>query len=86
MDEEERPLFLSASQKAYLDDPEGFINRLAARADNLFEDGYLAQITAETHVFEVINQGAKHQHGYRVNALRGTCTCPFYERQAQAKD
>jgi len=85
MDEEERPAFLSASQKAYQEDPEGFINRLAARADALFENGYLAQITGETHVFEVINLGARHKHGYRVNALTGDCTCPFYQRQASGE-
>ena len=85
MDEQERPLFLSASQKAYLDDPEGFINRLAARAESLYESGYLALPTGESHVFEVINRGARHKHGYRVNALTGACTCPFYQRQASGE-
>jgi hypothetical protein len=85
MDEEERPSFLSASQKAYQEDPEGFIQRLSARAESLYENGYLALPTADIHVFEVINLGAKHQHAYRVNALLESCTCPFYRRQAQGE-
>ena len=82
---DERPSFLSASQKAYQEDPEGFINRLVARAESLYESGYLALPTGEIHVFEVINLGTRHKHGYRVNALTGACTCPFYERQAQGE-
>jgi hypothetical protein len=72
---------LSPSQKAYRQDPEGFVNRLSERAATLFESGYVVYPTIEPHVFVVANHEGKEEKAYTAHALDETCTCPFYTRQ-----
>lgn len=77
---------LSASQKSYRDNPNGFLERLYARAENLSGEGYTAYPTETPHAF-VVAQGAKDAPpmGYLVFPLQATCSCPFYARQSQGE-
>lgn len=74
---------LSPSQKAYQDDPVGFVDRLLERANNLFDSGYLVYPTDTPHLFLVTCEDKKgNVREYAVHALDGTCACAFYTRQA----
>lgn len=88
--EEEYPLpdydalLPSPSQKAYWEDPFGFLTRLKERAMTLFESNYFAYPTDEPHCFSVVHHarraGAKDSE-YFVRPVEGSCTCPFFTRQ-----
>ena len=42
---------LSSTQKAYREDPDGFVERLQARANSLYPDGYTVRPASEPHRF-----------------------------------
>lgn len=74
----------SLSQKAFGNDPHGFLARLEERANTLFESGYFAYPTDEAYCFAVVHHvkraGASDSE-YFVRPIEGTCTCPFFSRQ-----
>jgi hypothetical protein len=72
---------LSPSQKAYRDNPQGFLERLGERAATLFEYGYRVYPGEDNHVFVVTNASRKEETQYRVNGLERTCDCPFFAWQ-----
>lgn len=80
-------LRLSASQKSYRDNPNGFLERLQARAASLSQDGYTAYPADAPHAFVVAPDGAKEgpPMGYLVFPLLGACSCPFYARQREGE-
>lgn len=73
-------LQLSASQKSYQSDPQGFLARLQQRAETLFENGYVVYTTETPHVFIVAGSG-KDEKAYAVHAIEQTCDCLFFTRQ-----
>ena len=76
---------LSSTQRSYREDPDGFLARLEARAQTLFGDGYTVAPVRETaYAFRVSTppDGRGLVCRYDVNPEEGTCTCPFYARQA----
>lgn len=77
------PKPLSPSQKSYRDNPSGFLERLKARAEGLFHDGYTVYPGDTLHAFLVAYHEAKGNRWvtYEVVPLLGSCTCPFYARQ-----
>ena len=78
---------LSPSQRSYRDNPNGFLERLYARAESLSVEGYTAYPTETPHAFVVAQEGAKDAPpmGYLVFPLDATCSCPFYARQSQGE-
>ena len=78
------PPMPSLSQKAFQEDPQGFLMRLEARAMTLFECGYFAYPTDEAYCFSVVHHAKKvgaSDSEYFVRPVEGTCTCPFFSRQ-----
>ena len=75
------PPTLSPSQKAFGEDPQGFLQRLEERAATLFESGYVVYPTNEAFCFAVVHHviraGATDSE-YFVRPLEGTCSCPFF--------
>lgn len=90
MDNESATVRLSPSQKAYREDPQGFLGRLGERAATLFESGYRVRPGEHDHVFVVTAPaprkgsraaGSGEPGEYRVHARARTCDCPFFARQ-----
>lgn len=81
------PPRLSPSQKAYRDNPDGFLARIKARAESLFQDGYTVSATDTLHAFVVAYHAARDGQWveYVVCPLQGTCSCPFQNRQLQGE-
>jgi hypothetical protein len=77
---------LSSTQKAYREDPDGFLQRLQARAQSLFHDGYTVRPGNEPHQFRVAHTNPKDGlvSEYVVHAGHQRCTCPFFARQASS--
>lgn len=75
---------LSPSQLAFRKDPDGFLERLNARAKSLFQDGYSVRASGASHAFVVSHTAPKDGKvsEYLVCPLQETCTCPFFARQA----
>ena len=82
-----QPPRLSSTQKAYREDPDGFVERLRARADSLFADGYTVRPASEPHRFLVAHTNPKDGvvTEYAVDAEEERCPCPFYARQANGE-
>lgn len=78
---------LSPLQAKFRSDPEGYFATLLDRAERLFENGYRADAAAMPHVF-IVRRGAgssdprEGEGRYLVHAIKQTCSCPFFERQA----
>lgn len=78
-------LRLSQSQRAYRSDREQFLQRLEAAAERLFADGYRAAKTDCPYAFVLTCPHKDGENTYFVDALRETCTCPFYTRQVEGE-
>jgi len=78
---------LSSTQKAYREDPDGFVERLQARANSLYPDGYTVRPASEPHRFLVAHTNPKDGlvTEYAVHAGEERCTCPFFMRQASGE-
>ena len=78
---------LSPSQKSYRDNPNGFLARIKARAESLFQDGYTASPADTLHSFVVAYHAARDGQlvEYVVCPLQGICSCPFHARQLQGE-
>ena len=83
----QQPPRLSSTQKAYREDPDGFVQRLQARANSLYPDGYTVRPASEPHRFLVAHTNPKDGlvTEYAVHAGEERCTCPFYARQANGE-
>ena len=83
----QQPPRLSSTQKAYREDPDGFVERLQARANSLYPDGYTVRPASEPHRFLVAHTNPKDGTvtEYTVSAWEERCTCPFYARQAKGE-
>jgi len=82
-----QPPRLSSTQKAYREDPDGFLERLQARANSLYPDGYTVRPASEPHRFLVAHTNPKDGvvTEYAVHAGEERCTCPFFARQANGE-
>lgn len=68
---------LSAPQRAYMNDPLGFEQKMRARAEELWNDGYEVCPEGTVGLFRVMTpQGAE----YIVDALQEDCTCPYRQK------
>jgi hypothetical protein len=72
--------YLSSTQKAYRTDPDGFVARLRARAQSLFEDGYTVRPGNKPHL---VSGGApkppgRHREPVRSGRLRGALQLPVF--------
>ena len=83
----QQPPRLSSTQKAYREDPDGFVERLQARANSLYPDGYTVRPGNEPHRFLVAHTNPRDGTvtEYAVHAGEERCTCPFYARQANGE-
>ena len=83
----QEPPRLSSTQKAYREDPGGFVERLGARANSLYPDGYTVRPASEPHRFLVAHTNPRDGTvtEYTVSAGEERCTCPFYARQANGE-
>ncbi len=83
----QQPPRLSSTQKAYREDPDGFVERLGARANSLYPDGYTVRPASEPHRFLVAHTNPKDGlvTEYAVHAGQERCTCPFFMRQANGE-
>ena len=83
----QQPPRLSSTQKAYREDPDGFVERLGARANSLYPDGYTVRPASEPHRFLVAHTNPKDGTvtEYTVSAWEERCTCPFFMRQANGE-
>lgn len=73
---------LYPSQRAYRQDPNGFLMRLSARAATLFESGYRVYPAGEPHTFVIVCDGGTDPPQYTIHATEQTCSCPFHAQQA----
>ena len=76
---------LTPSERGYLFNRDGFLAGIKERAGRLFEDGYRAHGTAEPYVFVVTVPCKDGEKQHFLNALRGTCSCPFHREQREGR-
>ena len=78
-----RSLQLSPVQRAYLLDQANFLAGLRHRAERLAADGYTVAPANRPHQFWVVPPQRGEATAYLVDPIALTCTCPFFQRQAQ---
>ncbi len=76
---------LSPSQRAYLFNREPFLQRLKARSENLFSDGYRVAETCCPYRFVIYGPAKYEEISYIVDAIAETCTCLFFIRQVNGE-
>lgn len=68
---------LTATQRSWMNDPEGFAKRMQERAAELWLEEYRVTATDETGVFTVHSPKGET---YRVNVLTDDCTCAYQQK------